>query len=53
VRVTPVGSVPVKENVGAGNPVATTWKELFVPVWKVSLSALVMAGAAFTVSVKL
>jgi hypothetical protein len=31
-RVIPVGSVPVTEYVGAGDPVAVTWKELEILV---------------------
>ena len=53
VKVTPEGKDPDSENVGAGVPVAVTVKEFAVPTVKVVLFALVMAGAWFTVSVKL
>ena len=53
LRVTPVGSAPVSLNVGAGKPVAVTVKELTVLIRNAALFALVMAGAWFTVSVKL
>jgi hypothetical protein len=51
--VTPLGSVPVSENVGAGNPVAVAVNDPDVPTVKLVLLALVMAGAWPTVIVKL
>jgi hypothetical protein len=48
VKVTPVGSAPVRLNVGAGKPVAVTVKEPAEPTVKVVLFALVMAGAWLT-----
>jgi hypothetical protein len=51
-NVTPVGSVPDSLIVGVGLPVAVTVNVPRVPVAKVVLLALVMAGAWFTVSVK-
>src|SRR5207245_8355425 len=53
LNVTPVGSVPVSLNVGAGNPVAVTVKVPAAPTENVVLLALVMAGAWSTISVKL
>jgi hypothetical protein len=53
VNVTPLGSTPVSMNVGAGKPVAVTGNVPAVPTVKVVLFALVIAGARFTVSVKL
>src|SRR2546427_13274433 len=52
LNVTPVGSVPVSLNVGAGNPVAVTVNVPTVPTVNVVLLALVMAGARSTVSVE-
>jgi hypothetical protein len=52
-NVTPVGSVPASEIVGVGKPVAVTVNVPAAPVVNVVLLALVMAGAWFTVSVKL
>jgi hypothetical protein len=52
-NVTPVGSVPTSEIVGAGKPVAVTLNVLRVPVANVVLLALVIAGAWSTVSEKL
>jgi len=49
--VTPVGA-PLIANVGAGVPVAVTWNVPPVPVTLVVLAALVIAGGAVTVSVK-
>jgi hypothetical protein len=49
---TPLGKVPVSLNVGDGKPEATTWKPPFAPVVNVSLSPLVIRGAAPTVRVK-
>src|SRR5260221_360588 len=43
--VTPEGSAPVTEKVGAGKPVAVTVKVPAFPVTKVVLLALVIAGA--------
>ena len=55
VKVTPVGSVPVRVSVGAGYPVVVTVKLKAVPTVALVLAALVMAGAwlagAFTVMV--
>ena len=45
VSVTPVGSVPVSANVGAGEPVALHVNDPAVPAVKVAVAALVMAGA--------
>src|ERR1700683_4934346 len=53
VKVTPLGRVaPVSDRVGSGKPVVVTVREPAVPALNVVLLALVMAGAAFTVSVK-
>ena len=55
LKVTPLGNVPVSENVPGGNagkPVAVTANEPAVPTVKVVPLELVMAGAWFTVSVK-
>jgi len=41
-----VAALVVKENVGAGNPVAVSWKLLPVPIVNVVLSALVNTGAS-------
>src|SRR5207245_7880099 len=53
LKVTPEGNVPASLKVGAGKPVAVTVKLPAVPTVNVVLLALVMAGAWFTVSVKL
>jgi hypothetical protein len=53
VKVTPLGRAPISLKVGAGNPVAVTVKEPAVFTTNVVLFALVMAGAWFTVRVKL
>ena len=51
---TPLGSAPLSLRVGVGEPVFVTVKVVpATPTAKVLLSALVMAGAWFTVSVKL
>ena len=52
LNVTPFGSGPLSTIVGAGKPVAMTGKPPFVPTVNVVLFALVIAGAALTVSVK-
>jgi hypothetical protein len=44
-KLTPVGRVPTSVIVGVGKPVAVTVKVFEVPVAKVVLLALVMAGA--------
>ena len=44
-KITPVGNVPVRANVGAGSPVAVTVKVPAVPTVKIVLSALVIVGA--------
>ena len=44
-KLTPVGSVPVSEIVGLGLPVTVTVNVPEVPVTKVVLLALVIAGA--------
>ena len=43
-NLTPVGKFPVKASVGAGIPVSATVKVEAVPMGKVALPALVMAG---------
>jgi len=53
VNDTPVGSVPVSLNVGAGVPVAITVNVPAVPTVNVVLLPLVITGAVSTVSVKL
>jgi hypothetical protein len=53
VKVTPDGRVPTSLRVGTGVPVAVTVNVPAVPTVKEVLFALVMAGACFTVSVKL
>ena len=53
VNVTPEGNAPDSDSVGVGDPVAVTLNVPAVPTVKVVLFALVMAGAWFTVSVKL
>jgi len=53
LKVTPAGSVPVSLSAGAGVPVAVTVNIPAVPTVKVVLVELVIAGAWFTVSVKL
>ena len=52
-KVTPAGSAPVSLSAGVGTPVVVTVKVPGVPTVKVALSALVIAGAWSTVSVKL
>ena len=53
LRVTPVGSAPVSLNVGVGNPEAVTVNVPEMPTVKVAELPDVIAGASFTVSVKL
>jgi hypothetical protein len=53
LNVTPLGSVPVSENVEAGGPDALTVNEDVMPTAKAVLAALVITGAWLTVSVKL
>jgi hypothetical protein len=53
LNVTPFGSVPLSLNSGAGVPVAVTAKVPAAPSVNVTLFALVIAGAALTVRVKL
>jgi hypothetical protein len=53
LNVTPLGSVPLGLRVGAGKPVVVTVNDPAVPTLKVALFALVIAGAWFTVRVKL
>jgi len=53
LRVIPPGRAPDSVIVGVGNPVAVTWNELAIPMMKVLLFPLVMAGGWSTVSVKL
>jgi hypothetical protein len=52
VKVTPEGSAPVFENVGAGTPVAVTVNVPAVPTVNVALFALVIDGAEVIVYVK-
>ncbi len=52
-NVTPVGNAPVSLSAGVGNPVVVTVNVPAVPVVNVVVSALVIAGAWSTVSVKL
>ena len=53
-NVTPLGSAPVSVSVGVGAPVVVTVKLPDVlPTVKVAVFALVIAGAWFTVRVKL
>ena len=52
LKFTPVGSAPVKENVGAGAPVATTVNVPAVETVNVVALALVMLGAVDLFSVK-
>ena len=52
-NVTPLGSVPVCVSDGVGVPVVVTVKLPAVPTVNVVLLALVIAGAWFTVKVKL
>ena len=44
-KLTPVGNVPTSEIVGVGKPLAVTVNVPRVPVAKIVLFALVMAGA--------
>ena len=53
VKVTPLGRVPDSLSDGVGDPVAVTVKLPAVPTANVVLFALVIAGAWFTVNVKL
>ena len=53
LKVTPLGRLPPSLSVGVGKPVAATVNVPAVPTVKVVLAALVIAGAPFTVSVKL
>jgi hypothetical protein len=53
VNVTPPGSAPLSLSVGVGVPVAVTVNVPAAPTANVVLFALVIAGAVFTVSVKL
>jgi hypothetical protein len=52
LNVTPFGSVPLSVHVGAGVPVAVTLNVPAVPTVNVTLFALVIDGAEFTVNVK-
>jgi hypothetical protein len=52
VNETPLGSVTVSLTAGVGKPVVVTVNDPAVPDVKVVLLALVIAGAAFAVSVK-
>jgi hypothetical protein len=51
-NVTPPGRAPVSESEAAGEPAVVTEKVPAEPVVNVVLLALVMAGAWFTVNVK-
>src|ERR1035437_147773 len=53
LNVTPAGSAPDTLRVGVGNPEAVTVNESAVPAVNGALFVLVIAGAWFTVSVKL
>ena len=53
LKVTPLGSAADSLSVGFGKPFAVTVNEPAVPAVNVVLFALVIAGAWFTVSVKL
>ena len=53
VKVTPAGSAPVSVKEGAGKPVVSTPNSSEVPSVNAALLRLVMAGASFTVIVKL
>jgi len=53
LNVTPLGSGPVSVTAGVGFPVVVTVKLPAVPTVNAVLLALVIAGAWFTVSVKL
>jgi hypothetical protein len=53
VKVTPLGSAPDSLRDGVGDPVVVTVKLPAPPTMKVVVPALVIAGACFTVSVKL
>jgi hypothetical protein len=53
LNVTPLGSAPVSLRVGVGKPVAVIVNEPELPTVKVVAVALVIAGAWFTVNVKL
>ena len=52
MKVTPFGSVPLSLQVGVGVPVAVSVNVPGVPAVNTAVFALVMAGGAFTVSVK-
>ena len=53
LKVTPVGSVPLSVSMDVGTPVVLTVNEPVLPMKKVVLAALVIAGGnAFTVRVK-
>jgi hypothetical protein len=51
-KVTPAGSAPVSETVGAGNPLAVTGKLPATPALNVVWLAEVIAGLDATVQVK-
>lgn len=53
LKLTPLGSVLVVLKVGAGVPVAVTWKLPAVPTVNVVVFALVIVGASLTCKVKL
>ena len=53
LNVTPVGNAPLSLNVGAGFPVAVTVNDPTEFTPNVALFVLVIAGAWFTISVKL
>ena len=48
----PLGKAPNSVIAGLGNPVVVTVKLDATPAWKFVVLALVMAGASFTVSLK-
>ena len=52
LKLTPLGNGPLALKVGAGNPVAVAVKLPKLPSVKLTLFALVIAGAWFTVRVK-
>ena len=53
LNVTPLGKAPASLSVGAGKPVAVTVNVPAVPTVKLAVLALVIAGACWTVRVKL
>jgi hypothetical protein len=53
LNVTPDGSAPVSDKIGAGSPVAVTVNDPTEPTANEALFALVTAAGWFTVSVKL